>query len=142
MNWMPRTSVVVPVDFSDKSFEAVDVGLSLVDEPSHMHVVHVLPDLTTGEAGLVWDPQVEAKRREASRNALADRLSDAKYEGVKTDVLVGNPGSEIASFAKKAEADLIVMPSHGRTGIKRLLIGSVAERVTRLSHCPVLILRE
>ena len=47
-----------------------------------------------------------------------------------------------ASFAQEKHAELIVIPSHGRTGITRLLIGSVAERVVRLAHCPVLVLRK
>ncbi len=46
-----------------------------------------------------------------------------------------------AAGAKKIDADLIVMPSHGRTGLKRLLIGSVAERVVRMAKCPVMVLR-
>ena len=51
----------------------------------------------------------------------------------------------VAHYFNKADewgADLIVMPSHGRSGVKRLLIGSVAERVVRLAHCPVLVLRD
>ena len=55
--------------------------------------------------------------------------------------MIGDPGSEITKLAKEVGAHLIIMPSHGRTGISRLLLGSVAERVLRLSHCPVLVLR-
>ena len=54
---------------------------------------------------------------------------------------IGDPGSEIVSFANEVNANMIIMPSHGRTGISRLLIGSVAERVLRLASCPVLVLR-
>ena len=60
---------------------------------------------------------------------------------MKIDVEIGDPGHRIADVAAKLGADLIVMPSHGRTGIERMLIGSVAERVLRLAHCPVLVLR-
>jgi universal stress protein A len=56
-------------------------------------------------------------------------------------VLFGDPGQQIAIFAKEMKAGLIVMSSHGRTGLAHLLIGSVAERVLRLASCPVLILR-
>jgi nucleotide-binding universal stress UspA family protein len=57
-------------------------------------------------------------------------------------VRIGDPGHEIADCAAEIGADLVVISSHGRKGVKRLLIGSVAERVVRLSHCPVLVLRK
>jgi nucleotide-binding universal stress UspA family protein len=52
-----------------------------------------------------------------------------------------NPGTEIAEYADEIGADLIVIPSHGYHGVKRLLLGSVAERVIRAAHCSVLVLR-
>ena len=73
---------------------------------------------------------------------VRERLADAKYSGVQIDVEIGDPGQCIVDFAESVQADLIVTPSHGRTGVKRLLIGSVAERVVRLAHCPVLVLRK
>jgi nucleotide-binding universal stress UspA family protein len=56
-------------------------------------------------------------------------------------VAFGDPGQRITAYAEEVGADVIVMPSHGRTGLKRLLLGSVAERVLRLAHCPVLVLK-
>jgi nucleotide-binding universal stress UspA family protein len=73
---------------------------------------------------------------------LSERLTDAKYQGAEKVVLFGDPGHEIADYSQREQADLIVLPSHGRTGISRMLIGSVAERVVRLAHCPVLVLRK
>jgi nucleotide-binding universal stress UspA family protein len=55
---------------------------------------------------------------------------------------IGDLAREIADFAQSCHADLIVLPSHGRTGISRLLIGFVAERVVRRARCPVLVLRQ
>ena len=72
---------------------------------------------------------------------MREKLADKKYAGVQMKVSFGDPGSEIAAFAKTEKADLIVLPSHGRTGLRHLLIGSVAEKVVRLAHCPVLVLR-
>ena len=69
------------------------------------------------------------------------RLATEGQDSVSTDVVIGDPGHEITTLAERAGADLIVLNSHGRTGLKRLLIGSVAERVIRLAHCPVLVLR-
>ena len=57
-------------------------------------------------------------------------------------VRFGDPASEIVDFASGIAADIIVLPSHGRTGLTHLLIGSVAERVIRLAKCPVLVLKE
>ena len=81
-------------------------------------------------------------REEGMRNLLHKRLSAPKYADVRIELIIGNPPHGIADFAEQIDADLIVMPSHGRTGLKRLLIGSVAERVVRLAHCPVLVLRK
>ena len=61
--------------------------------------------------------------------------------GATLAVLFGNPGLEIADYAKNIQADLIVIPSHGYHGVKRFVLGSVAERVIRHAECSVLVLR-
>jgi len=142
MAYFPKSCVIVPVDFSPESLAAVDVGLQLVDSPQHLHIVHVIIDITPLEAGEVWgviDPQSRVQQLE---KLLREKLADAKYQGVHLSVLLGEPAHGIADYAQEKHADLIVIPSHGRTGITRLLIGSVAERVVRLAHCPVLVLRK
>jgi len=141
MSWFSKKTVVVPVDFSDDSFEAVELVLSLLDDPSRLHVVHVLQDVAAGQPGMLFSVLEEAERRDQARKALVERFSDSKYSGVAIHVSFGDPGQVVAEFATQIEAELIVLPSHGRSGVKRLLIGSVAERITRLAHCPVLILR-
>lgn len=141
MKFFPKTNVVVPLDFSDESLAALTTALDLVDAPQHIAVVHVLQDLSPLEAGEVWgvvDPQT---RIATAKEALVNRLGD-KYGPVQIEVLLGDPAAAIASFAQDQKAQLIVLPSHGRTGISRLLIGSTAERVVRLAHCPVLVLRK
>lgn len=141
MSWLPKQKVVVPVDFSDPSIAAVDTALSLVAHPSALHIVHVLPVLTDYEAGMLFNTVDDQARIQHTEQALRDRLSAARYAGFHPEVTFGDPGHEIASYAEQIEADLIVLPSHGRTGLTRLLIGSVAERVVRLAHCPVLVLK-
>jgi nucleotide-binding universal stress UspA family protein len=141
MNWLPKQTVIVPIDFSHKSLEAVGTALTLVKEPSGVHVVHVLPDTSPTDPGVAWSIVDKASRVRHVEQALAEQLSDDQYKGIETKVAFGDPGREITAYAEKAKADLIVIPSHGRTGLKRLLIGSVAERVVRLAHCPVLVLR-
>jgi len=142
MPWFPKRTVIVPVDFSAESIDAIDVGLALVDQPAHLHVIHVVVDITPLEAGEVWgviDPQTRVEQME---KALKQRLADAKYQGIQLSVVMGDPAHGIANFAEEKKAELIVIPSHGRTGLTRLLIGSTAERVVRLAHCPVLVLRK
>ncbi len=142
MSWFPKQKVVVPIDFSDESIAAVNTALELVTQPDHLHVVHVLETLSAMEPGMVWASIDDETRENKIRKMMSERFDDPKYEGLQMEVLVGDPGHEIAGHAKNLNAELIVMPSHGRRGISHLLIGSVAERVIRLAHCPVLILRQ
>lgn len=142
MSWLPRTTIVVPVDLSDQSLAAVDTALEIAEAPAHVHVIHVLPELSPSEPGVVWHTIDDASRIQHAREALQKHLADARYQGVDLEVAIGNAGTQISDFAARISADLIVIPSHGRTGLSRLLIGSVAERVTRLAHCPVLVLRQ
>jgi nucleotide-binding universal stress UspA family protein len=141
MSWLPKRNVVVPVDFSDQSIKAVDLALGLVEDTSGVHVVHVLPAISYVEPGVVWTAVDDNERRHHAELALKERLSGPQYQKVQLHVAIGDPGHGITELAAEQKADLIVLPSHGRTGLKRLLIGSVAERVVRLAHCPVLVLR-
>lgn len=142
MAWLPKESVVVPVDFSDLSFEAVETALGLVENASHLAVIHVLPSLEPAEPGVIWSTIDDDSRARHAEEALRERLSGPTYKGIQVHVVIGDPGHEVAEFAQHKQADLIVMPSHGRTGLSHLLIGSVAERVVRLAHCPVLVIRK
>lgn len=142
MAWLPKQCVLSPIDFSDESIEALDTALSLTADPSHVHALHVLPDLDPAEPGVIWSTVDNATRAHHAQQALRERLSAAKYRGVNLHVDFGDPGHEIAQTAEDLKADLIVLPSHGRTGIARVLIGSTAERVVRMAHCPVLVLRK
>jgi nucleotide-binding universal stress UspA family protein len=141
MAWLPKRNVVAPVDFSAQSFAAVDQALELVASPADLHLIHVLPVVIPADPGVVWTAIDDESRRRHARLALQERLSDPKYQGVQLQVELGDPGHEIADYAQRIGADLIVVSSHGRTGLTRLLIGSVAERVVRLAHCPVLVLK-
>lgn len=141
MSWLPKTNIVVPVDFSDESIAAIDTALDMVESASAVHLIHVLPEMSAAEPGIVWEMVDDGTRMDHAEDALRSRLTDAKYEGIDVAITIGDPGQSIADFAASANAELIVLPSHGRTGLQRLLIGSVAERVVRLSHCPVLVLR-
>ena len=141
MPWLPKKCVVVPVDFSDESFAALDLALDLVASPAALLVPHVLPVLDPAEPGVIWTTIDNKVREKHALDALRERLADKKYQGLHLKILFGDPGSEIAAFAQENKAELIVLPSHGRTGLRRFLIGSVSEKVVRHAHCPVLVLR-
>lgn len=142
MTWLPKQCVVVPVDFSEESFEAVDTALQLVAQPADVRVVHVLPTFEPNDLESIWVTISPEARESAARQALYDRLAKRNGPGVQVDVVFGEAGHAIADFAAVQKAELVVLPSHGRTGISRVLIGSTAERVVRLCHCPVLVLRK
>lgn len=142
MNWFIKGTILVPVDFSEPSDQAVEEALKMVANASHLHAIHVLPILSATEPGVIWETINDETRRDHTEKAFRKRFADAKYQGVHFTVAFGDPGTEITHEAERIGADLIVLPSHGRTGLSHLLIGSVAERVCRLSHCPVLVLRK
>lgn len=140
MSWLPKHCVIVPVDFSESCKEAVHVARQMVAEPSAMHVVHVLPELHAGEPGVIWDKVDDGKRAANVRASMDTFLGDA-IAGAEKHVRFGRPGQAIAELADEVGAELIIVPSHGRTGLARLALGSVAEKILRLAHCPVLVLR-
>lgn len=133
--------IVVPIDFSDEADQAVERALEIAAVASGVHLLHVAQPLLYLEPTAIYEPLDDQSRREALLNAMATRFADPKYDGLHFEVRFGDPGTEIVSYASKVNAGLIVLPSHGRTGLAHLLIGSVAERVVRLAKCPVLVLR-
>ncbi|RIK75899.1 MAG: universal stress protein [Planctomycetota bacterium] len=140
MNLFADKNVVVPIDFSEESDRAVDAAIATAGHAKRVTVVHVAPPLSAFEPGIVYIANDE-DRRQRLIEAAQHRYRDPKYQGIHVEILFGDPGHKIAEYAQQHKAGLIVMPSHGRTGLAHLLIGSVAERVVRLAHCPVLVLR-
>lgn len=141
MHPFSHAPIVVPVDMSDESLAAVDVALQIADKPAHVHVLRVLHEPPSSYPDALWAAIDHSKRRNAALEALRKSLASEQSADVKLCVEFGDPGHCVAEHADAIRAKLIVMPSHGRRGVKRLLLGSVAERVTRLAHCPVLVLR-
>ena len=141
MSWFDGRKIVVPIDFSREADGAIDAALEIAPPGADITVVHVAPDLNVLEPGIVWSEVNDDTRRQNLIASFHERFADPKYKNLKFEILFGDPGHQIAEFAKNVGAGLIVMPSHGRTGLTHLLIGSVAERVVRFAHCPVLVLR-
>lgn len=134
-------TVIVPCDFSEMSKSALEAALELADSPDKVEVIHVTAYPATFKPGVVWGDLSEFAIEENLKKSFSAFLEDAKLPDVKFTTCFGDPGSRITEFAEEKDAGLIVISSHGRTGVNRLLIGSVAERVVRLAPCPVLVLR-
>jgi nucleotide-binding universal stress UspA family protein len=137
--------ILVPVDFSDSSVRALRHAMELAAEPGgSLTILHVVPAdygwLGIGReeyGGLDDSLQLQARDR---LRALADA---EVREDVRVDleVRLGRPAEEIVAAATESKCDLIVLSTHGHTGLDRYLIGSVADRVARLAPCPVLLVR-
>lgn len=141
MSWLEKKSVLIPLDFSELSYQAISPARDYVERISSLEVIHVLTPLNQEYPMVMEDPLEDEKRKQRVQNFLHDKLSEMGYEGINIKVTIGDPSTKIVDYAEEIDADLIVMPSHGRKGVSRFLLGSVAERVVRLSHCPVLILK-
>jgi nucleotide-binding universal stress UspA family protein len=133
-----RKSVLVAVDFSEFSLSALETAREYVEAPSELCVVHVLPELSAAAPGAAWGGLDDAKRRRATEEALKEYVP-AGYDGVQFRVAIGNPAREVARCAGEIGADLLVVASHGRTGFKRAMMGSVAEIIVRHAPCDVLV---
>jgi nucleotide-binding universal stress UspA family protein len=140
--------VLVPVDFSSSSLRALEFAVDFVKpfkaELALMFAVepilYVVPDYGGAQSAAMADA-LEAQRRTA-RTELARLERRYAKRGIKLRTLLetGRASQAIADAAKRLKADLIVMSTHGRTGVSHLLMGSVTERVVRTAACPVLTL--
>jgi nucleotide-binding universal stress UspA family protein len=138
---MKYSHILVPVDFSDESVNAVREAIALAGGPAKVKLLHVLPPLESISPGVVWGDVTDESRMTHVRDYAANFLKKHGFEGMAFDVRIGAPGHEISQAAKTMHVDLIVVPSHGYHGMKRFLLGSVAESVIRHAECPVLVLR-
>ncbi|MEL7499987.1 MAG: universal stress protein [Planctomycetota bacterium] len=144
MDLFKNRTVIVPFDFSETSKHAVEVTTKMADKTTSLHIVHVIEPTTTlmsFDPALAVPPTLDQDRHDIATKQMEKLFGDEEYAHIKRHCISGDPGIEIIKLAEELRANLIVMPSHGRTGLNRLLLGSVAERVSRLSKCPVLILR-
>lgn len=141
MSWLPKKTVVVPVDFSTASADAVNTALPLVAKPEDVHVIYVTAPPVPFNYAEGWALDDPNTRMNAAQAHLGKFLGSINATGMKTVIREGDPGLVVADYAQEVHADLIVMPSHGYHGVKRLLLGSVTERVLRHASCPVLVLK-
>lgn len=139
-DWLPRKRVVVPIDFSEASAGAIAAALDVVEGPDEIDVISVAPRVD--EIAFYGGTTItDDSRLENCRHNLVKYLAEHGYGSLSSHAFVGDPGSTIVQHASELGADLIVMPSQGLHGLKRILLGSTTERVLRHSEIPVLVLR-
>ena len=137
--------ILVPTDFSELSFKAVETAVALAQRfDAEVELVHVLEPPPFPEFGYAHIPIKEGGLRDAAEaqfEKLRERVPALKELLKYTPVRTGNAPYEIVQAGRQLNADLIVIGTHGRTGLKRIALGSTAEKVVRHAHCPVLVLR-
>ena len=141
--------ILIAIDGSDFSQAALQSVIARPWPPgTAVKVLHVVepPSLLMGREMRGFDPEFEAvwkALREQAKHLVAkaaEKLRDAKFK-VSTELVEGNPKSQIIDIANEWHADMIVLGSHGRTGLDRFLMGSVSQDVVRHAHCSVEIVR-
>ena len=131
--------LLVPWDFSDHSKAALSYACRHFRGEA-IKVLCVLEPPNIYAPGFNWGPEAESKAAEECRNEFREHSNVPADSSVEFQVLFGNPATEICRFADEAGADYIVMSTHGRTGLKQIFIGSVAQNVIANSKTPVLML--
>lgn len=138
------TTILVPTDFSGYAEEALDYALELAAKiGAKVTLLNVIgiPALGVPELGVAISATLMESFVQQNQEAL-DKLAKAKLPAqIETALRTGDARDVIVGTAKELHADMIVMGTHGRRGLSRALLGSVAEGVVRMAPCPVLTIR-
>jgi universal stress protein A len=143
---MPTQHFLVPIDFSTYADEALDYAIRLARTlKARLTVLHAMQPVPMAGVDMgvtLPETYLQALEEEVQRSmeAALARVTAAGLTGERI-VLYGIPFQEIVETAKARQVDLIVMGTHGRTGLIHMLLGSVAEKVVRLAPCSVLVVR-
>ncbi len=140
-NVMGTRTIICPVDFSTFSESAIETATSLArDRDAKLLIVHVQKPPIAVLQGEVYYGMDLLNRKELETMLQAGRPADpaVRYEH---RLLAGDPAEAIVNLAETERAELIVLATHGRTGLLRLLMGSIAEAVLRKAKCAVLLLK-
>jgi len=137
----PFKAILSPVQFDDNSMAALSVAKELaLTYGATVYVLYVVPIiLVAGEGYIVYSLE---EQEQNAKKALAE-MAQQRLSGVKYEILtkIGEIAKSVLDVAHEIRADLIVMATHGRTGIPHFFLGSVAEKVVREAQCPVLTVR-
>lgn len=135
---------LVPVDFSDSSLRALRYAVGLAEESGgSLTIVHVVAaDYGWLEIGREQYRELDKSLQKQAAAELRALVDVNVPRNVQTDfeVRIGRPAEEIVAAANESKSDVIVLSTRGLTGLDRLLIGSVADRVVRLAPCPVYLM--
>ena len=140
--------ICCPIDFSDASRAAMEVAADLARRfGAELVLLHAypIPGYTFPDGSVVASPRMMQDLADQAQKHLEEWRAEAEKMvepgKVSAEKAVGEPAAEILEVARARGADLIVMGTHGRTGLEHALMGSIAERVVRRAHCPVLTVR-
>lgn len=138
---MKVSKILIPIDFSTVGQSALEMATSLArDQGAKLIIVHVEePPIAYGGGELYYG--LEEPDREQLKKMLSEVHPTDPAVAYEHRLLVGSPASAIVFLAEQENVDMIVLPTHGRTGLMRLLMGSVAEEVVRKAKCPVLTVK-
>jgi nucleotide-binding universal stress UspA family protein len=139
--------ILVPLDFSPYAEQALDSAIAFAQKlQARVTLLHVIqPPLAVGADMGVWPSPAFVDDLEAAITSdMEGYLARVTAAGLAGEIAVvhGVPFQEIIDTAKARQVDLIMMGTHGRTGLSHVLLGSVAEKVVRLAPCPVLVARQ
>ena len=138
---MNAKRILCPLDFSENSQAALGYASSLAKESgAKLFLVHVDDSQVPYDAGFAAYVAPPNNREILMEQlvAIVPTLDDVEYEH---QLLLGHPADAIVDFSKEHNIDLIVMGTHGRTGVARLVMGSIAEAIVRRAECPVLTVK-
>ncbi len=138
------TTILVPTDFSEYSRQALSYAETVAKTfDAKIVLIHVIDTVSYAVSESVQWNEVYARLEATVQPMLDGLIREAEKSGVAAEsrLTQGVPYDQIVKTAENVHADLIVMATHGRTGMRHVLLGSVAERVVRLAPCPVLTVR-
>lgn len=142
------TNILYATDFSDSSIPASAYASMLAKlTGAKLYILHVISELTDQRRTMIHQEFFKTFEKGVEQEALHDmaNLRESQFQGfenLECLTVIGTPFQEIMRQAEACSADLIVMGTHGRTGIEHVLVGSTAERVVRNSKIPVLTVRD
>lgn len=135
--------ILLPTDGSAGMSSVIDHAISLADaHDATLHALYVVDTVSLADVPMETTLEgVDQALREEGEVAMEEIEERAEEVPVETAIVEGSPAREIVTYANEEGCDVIVMGTHGRNGVSRLLLGSVAERVVRSSAIPVLTIR-
>jgi universal stress protein A len=138
---MNASKILCPTDFSTIGQTALEMATSLArDRGATLVIMHVEePPMAYGGGELYYG--IEEPNREELKRMLSEVVPADPAVPYEHRLMIGSPATAIVEMAQRENVNLIVMPTHGRTGLMRLLMGSVAEEVVRKAKCPVLTVK-